>query len=208
MLSPEDVAWADSCLATDTLENGWDSLQDALLEALSAQSISSVSEKDNSYEEVIMRFSASTEETVQTDYLNETMTNTPGSSKRDETDSNGESKDENPDDFWSRHKVNDVFLPTYNEDLKDLGLSDPDMDFTFQASEPEQTASDIFKVWDLNFPPLEEDDLFKQMDKPIAQSSSGPLSSANDDAQAMKDLKDLSVDDLISGIADLTLRPS
>ncbi|GER42297.1 replicase large subunit [Striga asiatica] len=165
MPSPEDVAWADSCLSkdSDVLDNDWNlnALKEALLE-----------------------------------------TSTP---------QNKPSLNENTDDFWSSHKVEDIFLPTYNENSRDLGLSDDETGFVFQTNELDQPAKDIFKVWDLDLPPEEDDDdLVKQLNKALGENSLDSRSSTSDDnvTKAWKDLPGKSLDDLISGIADLALNPS
>ena len=64
----------------------------------------------------------------------------------------------------------------------------------------------IFRVWDLNIP-AEEDDLIKQLNKAIAETETSfqSMPSAFDDSTAWKDLKDEPLDNLIAGIADLSL---
>ncbi|KAI3446177.1 hypothetical protein Pfo_002842 [Paulownia fortunei] len=198
MLSPEDVAWADSCLSKDPdlLDSGWNSLKDALLETLSAQLHSSPYDRDNSPEGSKMEIN-----------LDKTAVSIAATSEGAEAYNDDRLNNENTDDFWSSHKMEDVFLPTYNENLRDLGASDPEVDLVFQAFELEQSAEDIFKIWDLDIRP-EEDDLIKQLNKAIAENSLEPTTSVSDDSKAWKGLQDESIDDLISGIADLALSPN
>lgn len=112
------------------------------------------------------------------------------------------------DGFWSKHKMQDVFLPTYDESLKDLGLSDPEpeVDFVFQEFKLELSTDDIFKTWDFDIP-SEENDLIKQLNKALAGNPLQPTPPFSDDSEAWKGLQDRSVDDLISGLTDLTLSP-
>ncbi|XP_057788487.1 uncharacterized protein LOC131005501 [Salvia miltiorrhiza] len=118
-------------------------------------------------------------------------------SDRAEPSSDGVSnhEDVDADPFWSKHKMEDIFLPTYDEKLKDLRLSDPEVDFVFQESKSEQSTDDIFKIWDLDGTP-EENDLVNQLNRALAGNPAPPFL---DDSGAG------SVDDLVSGIADLSL---
>ncbi|CAA0827682.1 Unknown protein [Striga hermonthica] len=168
MPSPEDVAWADSCLSkdSDVSDSDWNlnALKEALLETSTPQYKPSLNE-------------------------------------------------ENTDDFWSSHKVEDIFLPTYNEDSRDLELSDDETGFVYQTYELDQPTKDIFKVWDLDLPPEDDDDdddLVKQLNKALGENSLDSKSPISDDnvTKAWKDLPGESLDDLISGIADLALNPS
>ncbi|KAK6136695.1 hypothetical protein DH2020_029523 [Rehmannia glutinosa] len=207
MLSPEDVAWADSCLSKDPdmLDSGWNSLKDALLETLSTQNHSSPYDTDNSTEgsktEIFSKV-----DTGDVPSLDKTTVNiTANSVGAEELNRDGGLNNANTDDFWSSHKIEDVFLPTYNENLRDLGVSEPEVDLVFQASDLEQSTNDIFKVWDLDIPPEEDDDLIKQLDKALSEN---PKNSVSDESKAWRGLQDdESLDDLISGIADLALSP-
>ncbi|KAL0348450.1 UNVERIFIED_CONTAM: hypothetical protein Sangu_1072800 [Sesamum angustifolium] len=172
MLSAEDVAWADSCLTKDpeVLDNGWDSMKEALLETLSVQHDSSAHEEDKFSEQPKMETSSSIE---LTDDIN-------NSSKPDvsTTASNGKQ----------------------NQAAEDLFVQELQLDLSTE---------DIFKVWDLNIPPEDDDDLTKRLHKALEQNSSEPTTSVSDHSKAWKGLNgDESLDDLISGIADLSLSPT
>ncbi|XP_047939278.1 uncharacterized protein LOC125186852 isoform X2 [Salvia hispanica] len=236
MYSPEDVAWADSCLSKDPdmLDSGWNSLRDALFPALNVQDDPSAYKSKDSSEEANMDVVfdedpgtvvdnpegktvngiAAVSEGTSSDLSSEFQsllydldeTPVPGLSKLMEMHStqgrndhklettplsiaetsdlaeasgDGISKDEDvdADPFWSKHKIEEVFLPTYDENLKDLGLSAPEVEFVFQESKLQQSTEDIFVIWDFDST-TEENDI------------------------------DGSVDDIISGIADLSLSPN
>ncbi|KAL2469330.1 uncharacterized protein Fot_50906 [Forsythia ovata] len=209
VLSPEDVAWVDSCLIKDPLilENGWNSLKDALLETLGSQPDTSAKAKDNGTPEGanIGTFpSSSGEDSGNTHDSDIATTSTASSSMGSELNTDDSLI---TDDFWSENDMKNVFLPTYNENSKDLGISNTEVDLIFQESELEQSTEDIFKVWDLDIPP-EEDELIEQLNKALAESTLEPTPSVPDDSEQWKRLKDESLDDLISGIAYLSLNPS
>lgn len=122
----------------------------------------------------------------------------------------------------------DPFLPTYNEDLKPTYEMEHASENVFQVwdldsatDEMEEAASDnIFKVWDLDIP-VEEGELVKQLKKALLENSLKTTApSVFDDSEKGKDLlkegsldvliadKDLNegpLDDLIAGIAELSL---
>jgi hypothetical protein len=72
------------------------------------------------------------------------------------------------------------------------------------TDELEQASENIFKVWDLDIP-SEEGELVKQLKKALSENSLRTEPSAFDDLGKGKDLKEASLDDLIAGIADLSL---
>ncbi|CAI9769066.1 unnamed protein product [Fraxinus pennsylvanica] len=206
VFSPEDVAWADSCLSKDPLmfENSWNSLKDALLETLESEPDSSAKAKDNVTPEgaEIGAFPFTSIEDSGNTHDSDTATISTASSDKVPELNTG-----NTDDFWSKNDMKYVFLPTYNENLKDLGNSNPEVKFIFKESELEESTEDIFKVWDLDIPPL-EDELIKQLNKALAESTLEPEPSIPDDSEQWKCSKDKSLDALISGIADLSLSSS
>lgn len=263
MLSPEDVAWADSCLSKDPdmLDSGWISLKNALFEAFDAQNdpspygsedalesdsmdfildentgngIHNLEEKNVGYIEAAgedgesslsFRFQPSLNGTVNPRLLKKPVSEkVPSMEGRDhihdsettpisiaDSSDGAELKDDgslnHEDAFWSKHKKEDIFLPTYDESLKDLGLSDLEVDFTFEEFRLQQSTDDIFKIWDFDIPP-EENDLTKQLHKALAGNPSEPEAPPfPDDSEVWKGVQNSSVDDLISGIADLTLSP-
>ncbi|KAK4424103.1 hypothetical protein Salat_1603700 [Sesamum alatum] len=202
MPSAEDVAWADSCLTKDpeVLDNGWDSMKEALLETLSVQHYSSAHEEDKFSEQPKMETSSSSE---MTDDVSTTASN--GEAEPSNSD---QSTNEKTDDFWSRHNMEDVFLPTYSESFSNVETSDTNEDLFVQELQMDLSTDDIFKVWDLNVSPEEDDNLTKQLHKALEQSSSEATTSVSDHSEAWKGSHDESVDDLISGIADLSLSPT
>lgn len=208
MLSPEDVAWADSCFVKDPeiSDSGWDCLKYALLETLDDSSFYG---RENSSEAANMMEIHSSEDKRDTSSSNKTGVRVTVTSDGSTPTSDDHSHQENADDFWSSHKMEDVFLPTYNENMRDLGVSDPELDFIFQEYKLELSTEDIFKTWDLDIPPEEDDDdTMKQLTKALAENSSEPTISVPDDSKAWKELQDESLDDLITGIADLKLSPN
>lgn len=261
MLSPEDVAWADSCLSKDPdmLHAGWNSLKDALylqhdpspyerqdspersnMDVVPDEHICEVI--DNQEEKIVdaaagegtdsgvcFQFQSSRYDFDDTPFprlskLMEIHSSQGGNdihngeinplsiaaaSDRAEPSSvgilNHEGADADP--FWSKHKMEDIFLPTYDENLKDLGLSDSEVDFVFQEFKLQQSTEDIFKIWDFDSAP-EENDLIKQLNKALAGNAVEPAPPFSDDSEAWRGLQDGSVDDLVSGIADLSLSPN
>ncbi|KZV53472.1 hypothetical protein F511_14839 [Dorcoceras hygrometricum] len=206
--SPEDVAWADSCLTKDpdALENGWDSLICALRETSISQPESSAHEMDNFSGSVKIEAFSSSEGTG--DMKNrEKATIDVASSKNDsEPSSSDGSSRENSGGFWSRHNLDDVFLPTYNENLRNLETSDPELDIVLQTYKLDQPMDGIFKTWDLDIPPEEDDLLIKQLNEALTGSSLEP--NPSDESKTWRSLIDAPLEDLISGINELSLSPN
>lgn len=204
--SPEDVTWADSCLTKDpeALENGWNSLRGALLETLISQPDSSAHEMDNAHESNKMEVFSLSEGTGDVPNLEKATT---ADGKTSELSSSDSSSGENTGRFWSRHNLDDVFLHTYNENLRELGTSDPEVDMVLQTFKLDEPKDDIFKIWDLDVPP-EEDDLIKQLNEALAGSSLDPNPSVSNEFKAWKNLKDAPLEDLITGINELSLSPN
>lgn len=202
--SPEDVTWADSCLTKDSeaLENGWNSLRGALLETLISQPDSSAHEMDNAHENDKMEVFSLSEGTGDVPNLEKATIAVASNGKTSEPSSSDGSSGENTGGFWSRHNLDDVFLPTYNENLRELGTS-PEVDMVLQTFKLDEPKDDIFKIWDLDIPP-EEDDLIKQLNEALA-GSLDPNPSVSDEFKAWKNLKDAPLEDLITGINELSL---
>ncbi|XP_073156465.1 uncharacterized protein [Henckelia pumila] len=207
--SPEDVAWADSCLTKDpdALENGWNSLRCALFETSVSQPDSSSHETDNFPVSDKMDVISSSERTGDAKNLEKATIDVASNGKASEPSSSDSSNSENTDGFWSRHNLDDVFLPTYNENLRDLGTSDAEVDMVLQTLKLDQPTDDIFKIWDLDIQP-EEDDLIKQLNAALAGSSLEPNPSVSDEFKAWKSLKDAPLEDLIYRINELSLSPN
>ncbi|XP_051132897.1 uncharacterized protein LOC127252658 [Andrographis paniculata] len=172
VISSEDIAWADSCLAKDSeeLEGSWNSMKEALLETLTPERDASADSEDN------LEMSSSINKGKLSDV----------SSRAGELieDVNG--------DFWSRYDPKDVFLPAYNERMRQVRS-------TGSAEIVETNSEDgdmIFKTWDLDVP-VEEEELMQEL-------SNGVLEWAWE-GKVEGEGKGLEVDDLIADIGDLSL---
>ncbi|CAL0303779.1 unnamed protein product [Lupinus luteus] len=203
VLSPEDLAWADSCLIEDSnfSETDWVPLKDALLEVISSQPQPFSTDREDI--EILQERIGS----VNLGLNQESSTH--DSSEASSTYSVNPvsvpvqmSDDENPEPCSTF--MGNPFLPTYNEDLKENDTIDAGLDLDLSTYELENASENIFRIWDLNIR-TEEDDLVKQLDKVLSGNSFEAVSSSFDDSRKWKDLKEVSVDDLIAGIADLSL---
>ncbi|KAL3614015.1 hypothetical protein CASFOL_042089 [Castilleja foliolosa] len=185
MVTSEDEDWADSCFTKDPdmLNSSWDSLKDALLETLNTQNTPSP-------------YNDSTEASKTETMLPEVGTDDDRDLFNTSINSNTTATI-NSDDFWLRHRMEDIFLPMYGKTSREL---DSEVDFVFQSVELEQSKEDIFKIWDLEIRDKEDNGLLKELDKALVESSLDPISPVSGD--------DESLDDLISGIADLALSPN
>ncbi|KAL3515099.1 hypothetical protein ACH5RR_022001 [Cinchona calisaya] len=68
----------------------------------------------------------------------------------------------------------------------------------------EESTEDIFKVWNLDMPD-EEDEFIMKLNKAISESSLDLTPPVSEDSKLLKDLEDGHIDDIISGLADLSL---
>ncbi|XP_019157433.1 PREDICTED: uncharacterized protein LOC109154002 [Ipomoea nil] len=102
---------------------------------------------------------------------------------------------ESANTFSSKFDSENVFLPTYNENQRIFVTDDPEKDSNFPAFLEDLPAENIFKVWEFDIPD-EEDELIGQVKKAIAQRS------------LEQGANDQSLDDIISGIADMSLSPN
>lgn len=100
----------------------------------------------------------------------------------------------------------DPFRPTYKENERKDSAVDSGVKSSLSAEEMNSSTVDIFRVWDLDIPD-EEDDLIKELNKVVAETTTSfpsmPL--PFDDSTALKELEDEPLDNLIAGIADLSL---
>lgn len=218
-LSPEDVAWVDSCLVNDReiSDGDWSSLKDVLVEILSLQPESHDSSEPGTDDlpraaDVLMAPSdeaVNLQSSVVTDYEVEVAT----INKELEMKSKGfpinEETDVSPSQLFqgdfSETSLKHAFSPNYKED-DDFKMSPPvgsGLDLPFSGYDTEPSTEDIFKVWDLDIPD-EEDELVKQLNKALSEN---PAQSTppSDDSGVLKDLKEESLDSLINSIADLSL---
>ncbi|CDO96992.1 unnamed protein product [Coffea canephora] len=196
VVSPEDVAWADSCLIKDEIsENGCNSHQDTLITRLGSKSNSSTA---------IWEDISPYDTDMETSQILDARVDDISLSDLEAQNFSGDRLiDENNNISMSTFNLNNVFLPTYNEKLRDLGTKESE-DFKFPGLVPEQLTGDIFKVWNLEMP-TEEDEFVKQLKKAISESSLELTPPVSDEAERLKRLEDGDIDDIISGIADLSL---
>lgn len=233
-LSDEDLAWVNSCLVTDTeiLESNWTSFKDVLLEIVGnqAESLDHSATGSNVFAGgTEMKIVPSIEEAEAGNYsggindnlvvipvngYTETNTNnipikrtTHVLSKFLQEDSTGKFQG---DPYTGTTFQGDPFLPTYTEDERQEeqeAAIDSGLHFSLSADETNSLTVDIFRVWDLDILPAEEDDLIKQLNKAIAETetSNQLIPPAFNDSTAWKDMKDEPLDSLIAGVADLSL---
>ncbi|PSS19120.1 Vacuolar protein sorting-associated protein like [Actinidia chinensis var. chinensis] len=198
VISPEDVAWADSCLVKDSeiSDSDWNSLKDVLLEIVASRPDSldfSAAEREGFREETGIEIHRSSEE-AQTSPERTGDDDIPNDEEVEQNGDDDYTAHENIDKLKSRTKFGYPFLPNYSEGPIENENTDSGLDMGFPGFVVEPSSDDIFRVWDLDFP-AEEDELIKQLNKALAESSSQSLPSFSDD----------SLDDLIDGISDLSL---
>lgn len=235
-LSVEDVVWADSCLIKESEipDGDWSSIEDALLEILTSQAgllnssasvsdglhVENDSEMPTSPEveeaELLLGKGAETEASFVRTPIDELLlgmgaeteasfVSTPIDLLPINEESGTRSENivikEYINDFQSLAFVGNPFLPTYNDGMKEPETS------TNSSSlyDIEPATDDIFRVWDLDVP-VEEDELAKLLKKALEESSPQSKSSTLDESVTWKDFEQESVDDLIAGIADLSLK--
>lgn len=208
LLSPEDVAWADSCLVkySEIFDDDWSSVKGALLEILGLQPEShdsSAPGSDVSLGETDMEILPSNGARIVQSSVGTDDDDFVPINKETETNNDGSQLFQGD---LSETSLRDAFLPHYKED-DDQRMSKPvdsGFEMGFPAYEMEPSTEDIFKVWDLGIP-SEEDELVKQLNNALSESSIQSMPSVSDDSGAWKNLKDESLDNLIAGIADLSL---
>ncbi|XP_004514342.1 uncharacterized protein [Cicer arietinum] len=214
--SPEDLAWVDSCLNQDSDISGsdWIPLRDALLEIITSQSQSFSTDGQENNESLPY-----SEEKKITLELNQESSNSDAEhlpnhssayninhiSMAVETSTDEIQDNELTATLPSSSFQGNPFLPTYNEeDLEKNEIFDLGLNLNAATYEIDDAAENIFKIWDLDIP-SEEGELVKQLEKALSEKSLPPAPSAFDYSVNGKDPKEESVDDLIAGIADLSL---
>ncbi|XP_038712329.1 uncharacterized protein LOC120006376 [Tripterygium wilfordii] len=213
-LSPEDIAWADSCLIKDPEipDGDWNTLKDVLLEIISSQpesfnsfalnSIPGVSDMEilpSGADAENAEFPSGTDFDYVVPYNERAEATNYGPRNEGTSISLSENLEEDP----SEETLRSAFLPTYKEALIASETTDLGFDLGFSAYELEPSTEDIFKVWDLEIPD-EEDELLEQLKKALSRGSS-PSIPTFDRSGTWKDLKVESIDDLVASIADLSL---
>lgn len=203
VLSPEDVAWADSCLIGDLaiLDQGMDSLKHVLLDTFPSETIFSAVMRDDSPQDT--RISPTIEEAGISGIADDTIYDFfPTNEQEGDTSRLINYKD--TDTFWSGINLENVFSPTYNEDTRLVEASDSEVDSEFPTFVEDYLDDHIFKVWDLDIPD-EEDGLVKQLNKALVESLVDSTPPASENAEV---LVDKLLDDVISGLDDLSLNPT
>lgn len=210
VLSAEDLAWADSCIIkdSDVPVGDWIPLRDALLEIISSQS-QSFSNDIGEDVEILPDIEESNTKTIRLEPNQESSTSDEEHLSRPSSSHNVNpirmvaetSTDEIPD-IESYHRS--PFLPTYNEELNQNENIDSGLVLDSSAFEMENTSENLFKIWDWDIP-SEEGELAEQLDKALTENTFQAGPSSVDDSGKLGDLKEGSLDDLIAGIADLSL---
>ncbi|KAL2327673.1 hypothetical protein Fmac_021100 [Flemingia macrophylla] len=223
VLSPEDLAWVDSCLVKDSeiSESDWIPMQNALLEIFCSQFQSFSTEgEDMEIPPCSISSDCTTVELNQQSSTSDVKRlSEPSSSDGKHLSEPSSAYDVNPllrmavetstDNIVNDEKNGSLpslnpFLPTYNEELKENEAADLGRYMDSPSYEMEQLAENIFKIWDLDIP-SEEGELINQLDKAISENSFQTVASSFDDSVKWKDIKESSLDDLTAAIADLSL---
>lgn len=209
VVSAEDIAWVDSCLVKDpeNSNGNWDSLKDVLLEILSSQSESfnsSASVSDGFPEGIDVEILPSIEEAETMQFQGRTENDLVLINEEAKTDSYDFPIMLKNDTLQSLAFEGNPFLPTYTEGLKESKGVESKLDLGSSAYEMEPSTENIFRVWDLDIP-AEEDELNKQLIKALTESSLESIPSTSNDSEAWKDLEEEPLDNLIAGMADLSL---
>lgn len=204
VLSAEDVAWADSCIISDLaiLDHGMDSLKHVSLDTFLSETIFSAVMRDDSPQD--SRIFPTIEETGISGIVDDTIYDFSPTNEQEGDTTRHLIINKDTDTIWSRINSENVFSPTYNEDARLVEASDSEVDSEFPTFVEENLDDYIFKIWELDIPD-EEDGLVKQLKKALAGSfvNSTPPASEN-----LEVLADKLLDDVISGLDDLSLNPS
>lgn len=218
VLSPEDVAWVDSCLIKeyDISESNWSSMKDALLEALNSQSESHNSSEPLSDElptetDVKMRTLKDQSEADRFLAMEEETEEIPRSPfdllhiKKEAESSSENFPTEDVNDLQSLSFVGNPFLPSYIKGLNETQTNASGSELGLPVDEIKPLTDDIFRVWDLNIP-TEENELGKQLNKILEDNDlQSKPSAAFANSGAADDLKEESLEDIIEAIANISL---
>ena len=208
VLSAEDIAWADSCLVKDpeNSNDNWDSLKDALLEIFSSQpeSFNTSEGTDGFPEGTDVELLPSNEEKENVQFQGRTENDLVLIDEEAKTDGDGFPIKLKNNSLQSLAFEGNPFLPTYMEGLKEIKGIESKLGLGSSTYEMEPSTEDIFRVWDLDIP-AEEDELDIQLNKVLAEGSFESIPSTSNDSSAWKDLEEEPLDNLIAGMADLSL---
>ncbi|XP_052192319.1 uncharacterized protein LOC127801348 [Diospyros lotus] len=210
IVSPEDIAWADSCLVKDSeiLDCNWDALKAALLEVGTSQPDSLDFSVSGRYSGVFDNEIHPSNEGSQTPLsLGMTDSNEDASSDDEVEQPDDDSRIlEKIDKLILKTKRRHPFRPNYSEYLKESENADSEFDMGFPAFAAEESSEDIFRVWDLGIPAdSEEDVLIKQLNMAVEETSSQSIASTSDDSGGLEVFKKERLDDILAGLADLSL---
>uniref|UniRef100_A0A803Q9N4 Fructose-bisphosphate aldolase n=1 Tax=Cannabis sativa TaxID=3483 RepID=A0A803Q9N4_CANSA len=217
-LSLEDIAWVDSCLIkeSEVSDGNLNSVTDALLEILSSNPglYNSASVSDECPQEKDVEMVNSTETAEDGQFSGTRAENEDESPKHvisllSITEEAGSSSDispiRDPNDLQSLSFVGNPFLPTYIEGSSATKTIELETDPSYSVDEIEPLTDDIFKVWDLSIP-SEENVLDKQLNKILEESDPQFKPSTLNDSDIQKDLKEVSLEDVIAAIAASLLK--
>lgn len=219
-LLPEEVAWADCCLNkdADSTETDWSSVQDVLLEILSSHPggpDSAVAESAGQTANDDVLHSRSNVESLGfhtgSDEDEDLIDGDIGEAESLGS-SEGEEEEEDDDDLMvgnrkararGKGRLKSVFQPHYTEDSVKEESPDSGLHSSFTTAELELSSEDLFKVWDLEIPD-EEDEFTAELNKALYEIPP-PTESTVDAPPSLENFVNVSVDDLIAGLGDLSL---
>ncbi|XP_074277030.1 uncharacterized protein LOC141600686 [Silene latifolia] len=216
-LSTNDLAWADSCLNDDLVgpsNTDWSSIKDVLLEILSSQAgpDDSVAAQNNtqfsidedlSVHNYVAGLSFGRETDDDEDLIDDVVGDIENIEISDDDEGNLITANKRGM-MRTKRRIENVFRPNYSEDMVKVDSNDTGTKLNLTTQELlDSVSEDIFKVWDLGISE-EQDDFTKQLDK--AFSDFPPQIQPNpDDSTVWEDGTRVSVNDLVSGMSDLSL---
>ncbi|XP_052182127.1 uncharacterized protein LOC127794886 [Diospyros lotus] len=163
IISPEDIAWADSCLVKDSeiLDCNWDALKAALLEIGASQPDSFDSSVSSRYSGMFDNEILASNEGSQTPLTLGMTDSSEDASSDDEVEQPDDDSRilEKVDKLISKTKWQRPFQPNYREYLKESENADSEFNMGFPAFAAEESSEDIFRVWDLGIPADSEEDV-------------------------------------------------
>ncbi|XP_022135637.1 uncharacterized protein LOC111007546 [Momordica charantia] len=207
-LTPEDIAWVDSCLINETpdiSDGNWNNMKSALLEILdlypesfASSAVLSDNAPGGTKDDIDMLPSNNEKESIFPWGDDDDPMSEPGIASEDPRDH------DDIDTSLSLSFSKNPFLPTYKEDVGGKENTQTGSSQDLSEIGYEFPVNDIFRVWDLNLPPV-EDELLEQLNKALSENSFKSLPSMWDNRSVLKDFKEESLDDLINSISDLSL---
>ncbi|KAF5196109.1 hypothetical protein FRX31_014310 [Thalictrum thalictroides] len=217
VLSPEDLAWVDSCLVKDPelSEDNCNAMKDALFDIISSEQVlnddNTVVENDGMQRGVAMDFLMSEEREVRNDRGGGGVGVTEGDSVLGVAAlSLGEENDEllasitekaESEQYEGLRSDRSRFRKFCTKGKK--AEVDPELSLVNDSESPFE--DDLFKVWDLNASVDEEDELSVELEKVFKETPLQSEQLALNDSFSNLDIGAL--DDIISGLADMSLHP-